>query len=69
MNKWSVDIKFDADPEWRPMTEVGCWFHCPLRCLIGLGEKCKAKAAYDKEGLILCPIYKYGQCVEEEKKI
>lgn len=60
-DKWTLKIDFEADPDWKPMTEAACWFDCPLRCLTHLGTVCNAKESYDNDNLIICPIYRFGK--------
>ena len=44
---WTITIEFDADPDWKPMMEPGCWFDCPFTCFTKLSETCRCKEIYD----------------------
>ena len=66
MDKWELHIEFEADPEWKPL-DVACWFYCPLACLTGLSQACRAKKAYDESNLIICPMYKYGRRIKNDE--
>ena len=63
MDKWEVNIKFEADPKWKPL-DTACWFHCPLACLTPLKEVCNAKKAYDNDRIVICPILRFGERIK-----
>ena len=53
-------LKFESPDDWRPMTEAACWTECPFACLTKLGHECRAREAYRKDGLVICPVIRYG---------
>lgn len=53
-------LKFETPDDWRPMTEAACWTECPFACLTKLGHECRAREAYRKDGLVICPVIRYG---------
>lgn len=53
-------LKFETPDDWRPMTEATCWTGCPFACLTKLGHECRAREAYRKDGLVICPVIRYG---------
>ena len=50
-------ITFAAPDDWRPMSNPACWTCCPFACLTELGGVCRARQAYSKEGLVICPVF------------
>ena len=53
-------LKFETPDDWKPMTEAACWTECPFACLTKLGHECRAREAYRKDGLVICPVIRYG---------
>ena len=60
MKRWTLHVEFDAEDEWTPLG-LACWMRCPLACLTKLSDVCRAREAFEKDGTIICPMYKYGQ--------
>lgn len=52
-------LKFETPDDWKPL-EPACWNGCPFACLTKLGEECQAMKAYHSDGLMICPVVRYG---------
>lgn len=70
MNSWTINIEFEADDDWKPLS-AGCWIDCPLRSLIHTGDQCRAVNMHEQhpDDPILCPIHKYGECTHKNNVV
>ena len=53
-------LEFTTPDDWKPMIVPACWTECPFACLTKLGHECRAREAYRKDGLVICPVIRYG---------
>jgi len=53
-------LKFETSDDWKPMTEAACWTECPFACLTKLSHECRAREAYRKDGLVICPVVRFS---------
>ena len=49
-------LEFTTPDDWKPMIEPACWTECPFACLTKLGHECRAREAYRKDKLEICPV-------------
>ncbi len=49
-------LEFEAPDDWKPMVESACWVDCPFSVLTPLGHVCNARAYYDKQKGVICPV-------------
>ena len=49
-------LEFTTPDDWKPMTDAACWTECPFARLTKLGHECRAREAYRKDGLVICPV-------------
>lgn len=61
-------IEFEAPDDWQPMEEPACWAGCPFSSLTKLGNICNAKEAYDRSGLVICPVIRLAKIKPERGK-
>lgn len=52
-------LKFETPNDWRPLKPAR-WLSCPFACLTKLGHECEARKVYKKDGLMICPVIRYG---------
>lgn len=53
-------LEFTTPDDWKPMIEPVCWAECPFACLTELGHECRAREAYRKNGLMICPVVRFS---------
>lgn len=53
-------LEFTTHDDWKPMIEPACWTECPFACLTKLGNECRAREAYRKDELIICPVVRFS---------
>lgn len=59
-------LEFVTHDDWEPL-EPTCWTECPFACLTGLGHECRARKAYRKDKLMICPVVRFsGEFQEKE---
>ena len=52
-------LEFTTPDDWKPL-EPTCWTECPFACLTGLGHECRARKAYRKDNLMICPVVRFS---------
>ena len=66
MDKWKLNIEFEANPSWEPL-DHGCWTDCPLSILTHLSCECAAREAYRKYGYVICPLAEHGERITHDE--
>ena len=51
--------EFTTPDDWEPL-EPACWTECPFACLTGLGHECRARKAYRKDNIMICPVVRFS---------
>ena len=54
-----LTFKANVPDDWKPLKSA-CWDGCPFACLTKLGNKCIAREAYMKDGLMICPVVRFS---------
>lgn len=52
-------LEFTTPDDWKPL-EPACWTECPFACLTRLGHECRARKAYRKDNLMICPVVRFS---------